>query len=80
MRLARRTHAAAVVLFLLFWLFSGLGFLSLLGVLAVAMLMRHQHRLVSPTDLSRIDAAFFTTNGVISIGLFVIVAVDVLLC
>ena len=80
MRLARRTHAAAVVLFLLFWLVSGLGFLSLLGVLAVALLMRHQHHLVSPTDLSRIDAAFFTTNGLISIGLFIIVAVDVILC
>lgn len=78
MMAARRTHAGAVIVMLLFWWSAGLGLLSLLGIGGMALLLRHQHRLVSPRDLSRMDAAFFTTNGMISIGFFVIVFFDVL--
>jgi 4-hydroxybenzoate polyprenyltransferase len=80
MRLARRTHLAAALLFLLFWwVAEPLGFLSLLGVLGIGLLLRHQHSLLSPGDLSRIDAAFFTTNGLISLGFLGVVALDILL-
>lgn len=78
MALARKTHGAALLCFLFFWWLAGLGAISLVGVGFVAVLLAHQHRLVRPDDLSRINAAFFTTNGVISIGLFVAVMIDIL--
>jgi 4-hydroxybenzoate polyprenyltransferase len=76
MTLARRSHAAAFALFLLFWWLSPLGLIALLGILAAGALMVWQHRLVSPTDLSRIDAAFFTANGLVAMGLFLFVLLD----
>ncbi|MDX2177153.1 MAG: UbiA-like polyprenyltransferase [Candidatus Sumerlaeia bacterium] len=79
MRLARRFHGATLLLLLLFWLLSPFGGLFLLGVGAVGLLLIRQHALVSPRDLSRIDAAFFTTNGVISVGLFFVAAIDLAL-
>jgi 4-hydroxybenzoate polyprenyltransferase len=36
----------------------------------------YEHRLVSPTDLSKVNAAFFATNGVVSIALFALIALD----
>lgn len=79
MDMAIRFHGVSLLFFLLFWLVSPLGFLSLLGVLGVGFLLDHQHRLVRPGDLSRIDAAFFTANGMISVGFFLVVLLDVLL-
>jgi 4-hydroxybenzoate polyprenyltransferase len=51
----------------------GLGPLYWLGVLAVAALFVYEHSLVSPTDLSRLDIAFFNVNGYIAVILFVAV-------
>lgn len=79
MDIAFRLHGASLLFFLLFWLVSPLGLLSLLGVLGVGLLLDYQHRLVHPGDLSRIDAAFFTTNGMISLGFFLVVMLDVVL-
>lgn len=45
-----------------------------LGVAFVAVLLVWEHRLVKPTDLSKLDAAFFTMNGIISIGFLLMVA------
>lgn len=52
------------------------GALYYIGVLLSGLLLLYEHRLVSPTDLSNVNAAFFTINGVMSIGLFVLVAAD----
>jgi 4-hydroxybenzoate polyprenyltransferase len=46
------------------------------GLVLTAVLLIHEHRLVKPDDLSRVDAAFFTTNGVVSVALFVLIAID----
>jgi 4-hydroxybenzoate polyprenyltransferase len=48
-----------------------LGWLALIGVIATGLLMIYQHTLVKPNDLSRMNAAFFTTNAFVSIILFV---------
>jgi 4-hydroxybenzoate polyprenyltransferase len=48
-----------------------------LGVLAVAALLAYEHAIVRPDDLRRLDAAFFTVNGIISVVFFVFVALDV---
>jgi 4-hydroxybenzoate polyprenyltransferase len=50
---------------------TGLGWLALTGVAAVGALMIYQHTLVKPNDLSRMNAAFFTTNAFVSVILFV---------
>jgi 4-hydroxybenzoate polyprenyltransferase len=57
----------------------GLGKLAELGVLAVVLLLLYEHSLVRPNDLSKLNAAFFTMNGVISVLFFVCVAGDLLL-
>ena len=56
----------------------GLGKLAIAGVITVAMLLTYEHSLVSPHDLSKLNAAFFTMNGVISVVFFFFVASDLL--
>ena len=55
-----------------------LGWIYLAGVAAVAALLVYEHLLVRPSDLSRVNAAFFNVNAVISIGLFVVGTIDLL--
>ncbi len=62
----------------LLWSF-GLGKFAILGVVVVALLLSYEHSLVSHDDLSKLNAAFFTMNGVISVLFFVFVAGDLLL-
>jgi 4-hydroxybenzoate polyprenyltransferase len=70
-----------IMLFLLLSLVSvfGLGKLAIIGVLAVAALLAYEHSLVRADDLSKLNAAFFTMNGVISVVFFGFVAGDLLL-
>ncbi len=53
-----------------------LGWVSLLGLAVVAALLAYEHHLVKPHDLSRINAAFFTVNGYISLLFFLFWALD----
>lgn len=57
----------------------GAGTLYYAGTALAGLLMAYEHRLVSPNDMSRVNAAFFTVNGVISVVLFVLVAADTVL-
>ncbi len=56
----------------------GLGELAVMGVTAVAALLFYEHSLVRHDDLSKLNAAFFTMNGVISVVFFLFVAADLL--
>ena len=56
----------------------GAGLFYFVGVVAFLALVVHEHRLVSPDDLSKANIAFFKMNGIISVTFFVFVAVDVL--
>lgn len=69
--IARLFHAEAFIALLLLYLATGLGWLALLGVVGVGALLIYQHILVKPNDLSRMNAAFFTTNAFVSVILFV---------
>ena len=71
-------HACMVIL--LVWLYwsMNLGAVSLAGLGLVAVLLAYEHSLVKPSDLSRINAAFFTINGWISVLLFVATGIDML--
>jgi 4-hydroxybenzoate polyprenyltransferase len=75
---ARAFHAGTLVLLAVAALGLGTGVIGWLGLLAVAGLLAYEHAIVRPGDLRRLDAAFFTVNGVISVVYFVFVAADVL--
>ena len=76
--IARLFHIAMLV-FLIFLLAAfGLGKVTGAGIIAVALLLAYEHSLVSSDDLSKLNAAFFTMNGVISVVFFVFVAGDLL--
>lgn len=77
--LARIMHL--LMLGLLVWLVTlfHLGAIAFIGVVLVGMLLLYEHSLISPTDLRRMNAAFFTLNGVISVVFFCAIATDVLL-
>lgn len=73
---ARLFHGVFLAMLLWAGLLLDVGLLYYLGVGGAGLLMAYEHRLVSPNDLSRVDAAFFTVNGIISMMLFVLVAAD----
>lgn len=80
---ARSLHVAAVCHALMFALLVGLYFASphlggvyLAGLAAVGVLLVYEHAIVRPDDLSRVNRAFFQVNGVISVGLLVLVLVQ----
>jgi 4-hydroxybenzoate polyprenyltransferase len=76
--IARAFHLIMLLLLIAVLPAFGLGKLALAGVAAVAALLAYEHSLVSSHDLSKLNAAFFTMNGVISVVFFVFVAADVL--
>jgi 4-hydroxybenzoate polyprenyltransferase len=75
---ARFMHVATVVLLVATGLGLPVDFWYWAGVLAVAALLAYEHSLIRPGDLRRLDAAFFTMNGVISVAFFAFVLLDVL--
>lgn len=79
LRIAAASHAVMIVFLLaVFFVSPMLGIVWLVGIIGVALLLIYEHRLVRPDDLSRVNAAFFTVNGIISIGLFFLGVVQVL--
>ena len=73
---ARLSHLATVACLVAAGLGLHVGVLYWLGVAAVAVLLVYEHGLVRPNDLRRLDAAFFTMNGVISVVFAVFVVAD----
>jgi 4-hydroxybenzoate polyprenyltransferase len=78
-RISRVLHAGTVASLVAVGLGIGAGWLYALGVAVAAALLLYEHSLVKPNDLRRLDAAFFTMNGVISIAFFVFVLAERLL-
>jgi 4-hydroxybenzoate polyprenyltransferase len=76
---ARLLHVVMLGLLLALILVFKLGWFAICGVVLVAILLGYEHSLVSHDDLSKLNAAFFTMNGVISVLFFLFVAADVLL-
>ena len=76
---ARGFHLVMLGLLVALVFAFGLGKLAVIGVIAVAVLLAYEHSLVRHDDLSKLNAAFFTMNGVISVVFFVFVAGDLLL-
>ena len=77
--IARVFHLLMLGLLITLVIVFSLGKLAMVGVAAVAALLLYEHRLVRYDDLSKLNAAFFTMNGVISVVFFVFIAGDLLL-
>jgi len=76
--IARSFHLSMLMLLVaLVWMF-GLGAFTIAGVVAVLVLLAYEHSLVSKDDLSKLNAAFFTMNGIISVIFFFFLALDLL--
>jgi 4-hydroxybenzoate polyprenyltransferase len=75
---ARIFHLGTVALLVAAGLGLEVGVLYWLGVAVVAGLLAYEHSLVRPGDLRRLDTAFFTMNGVISVAFFAFVLGDAL--
>jgi 4-hydroxybenzoate polyprenyltransferase len=71
-------HAAMVALLVLVWQAAGGGWLFGFGIAITAAALFYQHLIVRPGDLSRVNAAFFTANGFVSIALAACGIADVL--
>jgi 4-hydroxybenzoate polyprenyltransferase len=76
--IARFIHALMFIVLVFFFYQAKLGWLGFAGVLATGALLLYQHSIVKANDLSRLNAAFFTTNAFVSVILFVTMASDAL--
>ena len=79
LQIAFALHGISVIFAALFGWTAQLGWIYYLGTAAFAGLILYEHSLVSPQDITRVNIAFFTVNGVISAGLFLCAATDLLL-
>jgi len=79
LRVARLLHVLMVACLLMLVHQLHLGVLALAGVAAIMALLVYEHSLVKPNDLSRVNAAFFTMNGYVSVLFFVFWAADIFL-
>ncbi len=77
--LARTLHVLMLGLLVALVIVFGLGKIAVAGVIVVGLLLAYEHSLVSATDLSKLNAAFFTMNGVIAVVFLIFVATDLLL-
>jgi 4-hydroxybenzoate polyprenyltransferase len=77
--IARAFHVVTVLL--LVWMVTafGLGKIAVAGVVFVALLLIYEHSLVKHDDLSRVNAAFFTMNGLVSMAFLFFIATDLML-
>jgi 4-hydroxybenzoate polyprenyltransferase len=76
--IARTFHVIMLVLLIALIEAFHLGILASVGVVLVALLLGYEHSLVHSNDLSKLNAAFFTMNGVISAVFFLLVAADLM--
>jgi 4-hydroxybenzoate polyprenyltransferase len=73
---SRIMHFSMVIFLSLFGIIAGLGAVYYVGVCVVALFLIYEQSLVKPDDISRVNFAFFTLNGFVSIGLFLFTVAD----
>jgi 4-hydroxybenzoate polyprenyltransferase len=79
LRIARLFHVQAFAMLILLYGLLGGGWISGIGVVLVGFLLTYQHLLVKPDDLSKLNAAFFTTNAFVSVILLMTFGAELLL-
>lgn len=76
--MARVLHFQVLILLAALIVVFNLGWLAVAGLFCVSVLLAYEHSLVRPNDLSKMNAAFFTMNGVIAVVFFAFIAADLL--
>lgn len=76
LRASTVAHVVTFVLFVWFGILVGLGWLWWIGLALAAAAFVYEHSIVKPSDLSRVNRAFFTANGFVGIALFVFAVAD----
>jgi 4-hydroxybenzoate polyprenyltransferase len=79
LQISTACHAATVILLTGTAAFANSGGIAYAGIAAVAAILYWEHRIVKPDDLSRVNVAFFSLNGYISILLFLTFATDIIM-
>lgn len=69
--IARMFHAVSIFFLLLLWYTAELNIVYGLGVFIAALILVYEHSIISPRDMSRLDTAFFTMNGILSVVVFI---------
>ena len=77
LKLSSVLHILVVITLVLFMYFTSLNYVYLGGVVFVGIMLIYEHSLIKPHDLSKINLAFFTVNGIISMILMVATIVDI---
>ncbi|WP_418790463.1 UbiA-like polyprenyltransferase [Phosphitispora sp. TUW77] len=72
-------HVLTVLFLILDGILLGMGYFYWIGVILAAGILIYEHSMVTPTDLSKLDAAFFNMNGILSLMLFVFTLADIVL-
>lgn len=78
LRVSFFSHMIMLLCLLTLYYIASLGLVYLIGIILVSLLICYEHAIVKPNDLSKVNLAFFYVNSVISIGLLVVIVVDVL--
>ncbi|MCS6862814.1 MAG: putative 4-hydroxybenzoate polyprenyltransferase [Abditibacteriales bacterium] len=78
LRWARWFHVLFFVALIAFGAVTHLGSIYYIGVVAIGAFLAYEHALVRPDDLRRVNMAFFTVNGVISVTMLVVTAIDLM--
>lgn len=79
LRMAQAFHVITVIGFITLFLVTPLKVWFAIGVVVAAIILIYEHQLVSPTDLSKLNTAFFTMNGVLSVIVFVFTLIDLVI-
>jgi len=79
LHISTATHVVTFALFVWFGVLVGLGWLWWVGLVLTAVAFAYQHVVVTPSDLSKVNRAFFTANGFVGIALFVFALLDLVL-
>jgi 4-hydroxybenzoate polyprenyltransferase len=77
LRLSSILHFLMVIILIIFMYFTNLGIIYFGGVCFVCVMLFYEHSLIKPHDLSKVNMAFFTVNGLISMLLMIVTLVDV---
>jgi 4-hydroxybenzoate polyprenyltransferase len=75
-RLGKLLHGVTIPALALFGYGAGFGVWYYAGLVVATAILAYEHQLVRPGDLSRLDAAFFTMNGVMSVVVFAFALID----
>ena len=79
LRASTATHVVTFGLLVWFGVLAGYGWLWYAGLALTAVAFCYEHAIIRPDDLSRVNRAFFTANGVVGLGLFVVAVADLVL-